>query len=147
MSTSTRRVLPLDFDRAAGYAMPKDPELHRRAIEFAKKELAEMPNFADYARVWLSAEVDAEEKPVRIHGALGFVMRPDVTLCRFLDRKALVGLYLRANAYLADNGARGFEGLVYVNPDEKPEQKCAQQEESLAALGAKPAHRWAIPIR
>lgn len=131
--------------------MPKDRELHQKAIEFAQKHLAEMPNFADYARVWVSADVATDEKgkekPVLVHGALGFVMRPDVTLCRFLDRKALVGLYLRTNSYLADNGARGYEALVYVNPDEKPEQKCAQQEESLAALAAKPANRWAITIR
>ncbi len=142
-----RRVLPLDFDRAAGYAMPKDRALHQLAIEFAQKELAEMPNYADYARVWLSVDVDAHEKPLAVHGAIGFVMRPDVVLCRSLDRKAMVGLYLRMNSYLADNGARGFEGLVYINPDEKPEQKCPQQKESLEALGAKPACRWAITVR
>jgi hypothetical protein len=142
-----RRVLPLDFDRTAGYVMPKDPVLHHKAIEFAQKELAEIPNFADYARVWLSVDVDDKEKPVSVHGALGFVMRPDIVLCRSLDRKAMVGLYLRANAYLADNGARGYEALVYINPDEAPEQKCPQQKESLAALNMKPANRWAITVR
>lgn len=140
-------MLPIDFDRAAGYAMPRDRALHQLAIDFAQKHLAEMPNFADYSKVWVSADVDEKEKPVLVHGALGFVMRPDVVLCRFLDRKAFLGLYQRVNSHLADNGARGYEGFVYINPDEAPEQKCPQQTESLAALGAKPAHRWAITIR
>jgi hypothetical protein len=142
-----RRVLPLDFNSAGGYFMPKDPHLHRLAVQFAEKELAEMPNFSEYARVWVSAEVDENEVPVSIHGAIGFVMRPDVVLCRALDRKAMVGLYLRTNSYLADNGARGYDTLVYINPDEAPEQKCAHQKETLEALKMKPANRWLITVR
>lgn len=142
-----RRVFPLEFNRTAGYAMPRDSHLHHLAVEFAQKHLAERPNFAEYERVWLSVDVDGNEKPVLIYGALAFVMRPDIVLCRFLDSKAMAGLYARANSYFSDNGARGFEALVYINPDEAPEQKCPQQKESLQALKAKPANRWAITIR
>lgn len=142
-----RRVLPLIFNRAGGYAMARDPELHRLAVDFAQKNLAAMPNYSEYERVWLSVDVDAREKPLVVHGALGYIMRPDITLCRFLDPKAVVGLYNRANSHFSDQGAVGNEVFVYINPDEAPEQKCPQQEETLKALLAKPAHRWAVTIR
>lgn len=140
------RAVPLDFHREAGYAMPVDRELHQLASKFAEKHLAEMPNFSGLTRVWLACEFEGE-KVKEIHGALGFTMRPDFTLARFLDRQALVTLYHRANGFLSDNGARGSEGLVYISSEEGPEQRCPQQLESLAALGAKPADRWLIKIR
>jgi hypothetical protein len=142
-----RRVIPLIFNRAGGYAMPQDPHLHQLAVEFAHKHLAERPNFADFERVWLSADVDADGKPALVHGALAFIMRPDIVLARSLDQKAFVGLYQRAQSYFSDTGARGFEVFVYINPDEAPEQKCPQQAESLQAIQAKPANRWAVTVR
>jgi hypothetical protein len=141
------RAIPLDFDRAAGYAMPKDRDLHRLAVKFAETSLAALPDYSSFARVWVAAEFGADDKPSEIHGALGFCWRPDFTLARFKNRQALLHLYNRANAFLADNGCRGSEGMVYISSTEGPEQKCPQQKESLEALGAKPADRWLIKIR
>jgi hypothetical protein len=141
------RAIALDFHRQMGYVLPVDPDLHKLAIKFAEKELAQIPNYSEFARVWLACEMDGNDKPVSVHGALGYCMRPDFTMARFLNRNALVSLYRRANDFLADNGCRGAEGLVYVNPDEAPEQKCPEQQESLKALGAIPANRWLIKIR
>ena len=141
------RAVPLDFSRDRGFAMPVDAELHRFAIDFAQKELAAIPNFSEFAKVWVAVESDADGKPTAVRGALGFTMRPDFTLCRFLDRTTFVTLYNRADAYMADNGARGSEVLVYVNQNEAPEQKCPQQLESLKAVKAVPADRWVLKIR
>lgn len=141
------RAIALDFNRAGGYAMPADRALHQLAIEFAKKNLAAIPDYSSFARVWVAAEVSADEKPIAIEGALGFTMRPDFTLARFKNKQALVTLYHRANSYLADNGCRDSEGLVYVSSTEAPEQRCPQQQESLAALGAVPGDRYLIKIR
>ncbi len=140
------RAVALDFNRAAGYAMPVDRELHRLAVKFAETDLSAIPDYSSFARVWAAVEFGADQKPVAIHGALGFTMRPDFTLARFKNKQALVTLYNRANAYLADNGCRGGEGLVYISSTEGPEQKCPQQKESLEALNAKPADRWLIKI-
>ena len=118
--------------------MPVDRGLHQLAIEFAKKHLAALPDYSSYTRVWVAAEIGADDKPVSIEGALGFTMRPDFTLARFKNKESLVTLYRRANAYLADNGCRGSEGLVYVSSTEAPEQRCPQQAESLAALAQFP---------
>lgn len=141
------KAIPLDFARQGGYAMPSDANLHRLAVKFAEKELAEIPNYSEFARVWLACEVDDQDQATAVHGALGFCMRPDFTLARFLNRNAFVVLYNRANAYLADNGCRLSEGLVYVNPNEAPEQRCPDAEQSLQAVGARPADRWLIKIR
>ena len=140
------RAIPLDFNRAAGYSMPCDRELHNLAVKFAETDLAEIPDYSGFAKVWLAVEVDGE-KSVGIQGALGFSMRPDFTLARFKTKQAMVTLFNRANAHLADNGCRGSEGLVYVSSTEGPEQRCPQWEESLAAIGAKPADRYLVKIR
>jgi len=141
------RAISLDFNRQMGYAIPSDPHLHKLAIQFAEKELAEMPNYSEYNKVWVACETDENDIATSVHGVLGYTVRPDITMCRFLNRNALSVLYNRANAFFADNGCRLSEVLVYVNPDEKPEQKCPEQEQSLKALGARPANRWLIKIR
>jgi hypothetical protein len=127
--------------------MARDRELHRLAVKFAESDLSAIPDYSSFARVWAAVEFDGDEKAIAIHGALGFTMRPDFTLARFKNKQALVTLYNRANAYLADNGCRGSEGLVYISSTEASEQKCPQQAESLAALAARPADRFLIKIR
>jgi len=139
-------TLALDFNRESGLALPKDPSLHKLAVEFAQRELAEIPNYSEYAKVWVAACMDGDT-PKEIRGALGFTMRPDFTMARFLDRAAVVALYNRANSFLADNGARGSEALVYVNSAEGKEQRCPEYLQTLSALQAKAADRWLIKIK
>jgi len=139
-------TLALDFNREGGLALPKDPSLHKLAVEFAQRELAEIPNYSEYAKVWVAACMDGDV-PKEIRGVLGFTMRPDVTMARFLDRAAVIALYNRANSFFADNGARGSEVLVFVDSSEGKEQKCPQYLETLSALKAKPADRWLVKIK
>ena len=143
---SVLRAIALDFDRGSGIPVPRDPELHNLAIEFASKELAETPDFSQYVRVWVAAEMNGE-KPVGVRGALGFTVRPDITLCRFLDRHAFLKLFERTNGYFADNGCRGSEVLVYSSSTEGDEQRCPNWKETLQAVNAKPADRWLVTIR
>lgn len=137
----TLHALPLDFDRAMGYALPKDRELHRRAIEFAEKEVAEKVNYSDFAKVWVAEDGD------QIVGTLGMTMRPDFTLCRFLNPEAIKLLHQRGNDFLADQGLRGGEALIYMNSKERPEQKCPEGLRTVLELGARPADRWIIRVR
>ena len=146
------RAIPLDFrrdfDRSGAVAIPKDPELHRLLVKFAEEHLVDQPNYADdYLRVWAAVEMDENDKLVSVQGVLGYVMRPDVTLCRFLNAKALSKLFNRTNDFFADNGVRGLQVSVYVNPQEDPKQKCPNVEETLKAIGAVPAHRWMVTVK
>lgn len=141
------RAISLDFLRAAGYAHPADPELHRLAVQFAKDNLAEMPDFSNYNKVWVAAEVDQNERPVAVHGALGFTMRPDLTLARMLNPKAFAVLFKRAESFFSDNGGRGSEVLLRLNLEDSPETLCPHAADSLKAAKATPAHRWAIVVR
>jgi len=142
------RTFALDFDRSNGYAMPTANcrELHKLAVEFGEKELAVVPNFSEYAKVWVAACVENDVMK-EVRGALGFTLRPDFTLARFLGRAEVAALYARANSYLADNGARGREALVYVSSTEGPEKRCPEYLETLKALRAKPADRWLIEVK
>ena len=142
------RTFALDFDRSKGYAVPTEKcrELHKLAVQFAEKELAVIPNFSEFAKVWVAACVDGG-KVKEVRGALGFTLRPDFALARFLGRPEVISLYGRANNYLADNGALGQEALVYVSSTEGPEQRCPEYLETLKALNAKPADRWLIEVK
>ena len=76
------RAISLDFNRAPGYAMPCDRQLHQLAVEFAKKELAAIPDYSSFARVWVAAEIGAEDKPVSIEGALTPITSPKAMRAR-----------------------------------------------------------------
>jgi hypothetical protein len=145
------RVIPLefhrDFDRSGAVAMPRDPLLHNMLARFSEEHFVQQPNYAgDYQKVWVAAEVDKNEIPQAVHGVLGYCMRPDI-FCRFLNPQAMSKLYHRANDWFSDNGLRGSEVLLYINPEENPKQKCANVEESLNAVGAVPSNRWLVEVR
>lgn len=146
------RVLPLefirDFDRSGAVAIPKDAALHSLTCKFAEEAFIEQPNFAHgYARVWVAAEVDEEERPLSVQGVIGYQMTPDVTLLRALTPQALARLTSRLNSFYADNGARGSSVLVYVNPEEDPKQRCPDVDKTLKAWKATPAHRYQVRVR
>lgn len=142
------RTVPLDFNRAPGYAVPKDPALHKMLVEFSEKNLVQQPNFADdFLKVWVVAEFDENEKPLSVQGVGGYVMRPDVTLFRSLNERAMLTLYKRINGFLADAGCLGMEGLVYVNPNEQEKQRCPDVAGTLKVIKAVPANRWSVIVR
>jgi hypothetical protein len=140
------RAIPLDFDRAAGYAMPKDRALHKLAVQFAEKECVSIPNFSEFHKVWAICEME-DESILSVQGLLGFCFRPDFSLNRFLSPDAIVVGYERANAFLGDQGARGQEVTVYMSSTEAPEQKCPNGLKTILSLGARPADRWVLRVK
>lgn len=147
------RAVPLEFhanfDRSGAVAFPKDPTLFRMVEQFSEEHLVDKPNYAHgYEKTWAAVEMDKSEKPVSVQGVIGFQRTPDITLLRCLTTQAMVRLTNRINSYFSDSfGARGFQILAYVNPDEDPRQRCPKVSESLMAWAATPANRFAITVR
>lgn len=139
------RAVPLEFYSQGGLSLPKNAKLHQAAVKFAEKELAEMPDFSGFNKVWLVGEF-GEDEPV-IQGALGFTMRPDFVLNRFLNPEAILVGYERANDFLADNGCMGQEVLIHMAANETPEQRCPQGLKTVLDIGARPADRWRILVK
>ena len=79
-------------------------------------------------------------------GILGFLQRPDVWI-RSDGPDTIARLAQRANAFFSDNGLRGFDVLIYVDPEEDPSQKCKDIQTTLAAFAARPANRWAVTVK
>lgn len=145
-NTSILKAFPIDFIRQGNYSYPADRELHRMAVEFSEKELAKPANLSEYAKVWAACEMDGE-KIEKVVGLMGFAMRPDITLARFMQPDAITLLHDRAQAYFADQGCRGAEVLFYMNSNEAPEQRCPQGLQTMLKLGALPADRWVVKVR
>lgn len=141
------KAFPLDFYKSdSGLTFPKDKELHRLALEFAEKELAQPVNLSELNKVWVICEMDGE-KIGRVVGLNGYTMRPDFTLCRFTSPEAAHCAFERAENYLADNGARGMEVLVRLSSDEAPEQRCPDGLKTMIRIGGNPADRWILKVR
>lgn len=141
------RVYPLDFLGQGAMLTPADPKLHDMAVEFCRKELTEEVNLSQLAKVWVAAESDVKHQPVSPLGVFGYVLKPDVPLCRTIDMEALRILANRYNDYLADLGARGKETFIHVARGERPEQKCAGWAEVLKEWNAKLADRVTVIVR
>lgn len=120
---------------------PADPKLHDMAVEFCARELTEKVTLTDLAKVWVATENE------RVLGILGYVLKPDVPLCRAVDAAALRALANRYNDFLADNGARGKETFIHVARNEKPSQKCPAWAEVLKEWDAKLADRVTVKVR
>lgn len=126
---------------------PADTKLHDLAVEFCRRELKEDVNLSHLAKVWVAAEEDENHQPIRILGVFGYVLKPDVPLCRAIHPQALRLLAERYNNYLADNGARGKETFIHIARGEKPEQKCQGWAETLKEWDAKLADRVTVKVR
>lgn len=120
---------------------PTDPDLHDRAVDFCRRELAEQITLTDLSKVWIAAS-DKE-----VQGILGYVLKPDVPVLRATTAEALRALANRYNDYLADMGARGKETFIHVSRNEKPEQKCPQWAQVLREWDAKLADRVTVRVR
>ena len=141
------QVFQLFFKEQGGVLLPRDPHLHQLAVEFAERELAEAINLTDYRNVFVECECDEHGKPVRAEGLLAMQMVVDVPVARFTNARSAKMLIDRANDYLHDQGARGAKVFLYISEQETPEQRCPNYLEWLAAVGAKPAERWATTVR
>jgi hypothetical protein len=135
------RIHPLDFLGQGAMLTPVDPKLHDLAIEFCRTKLSVPVTLTDLAKVWVATEND------QVLGILGYVLKPDVPLCRSIDPLALRALANRYNDFLADNGARGKETFIHVARNEKPKDKCPDWAEVLKEWDAKLADRVTVKVR
>ena len=141
------QVFQLFFKEQGGMLLPRDPHLHQLAVEFAEKELAEPINFTDYRNVWVECECDDTGKPVKVEGLSVLQTIPDIPVFRSTGQRSAKMLIDRMNDYLHDQGARGQRVLLHISETEAPEQRCPKYLEWLAAVGAKPAERWAVVVK
>jgi len=141
------RVLQLLFREQGGVLVPRDPELHKLAVEFAERELAEPINFTDYRNVFVECECDEDGKPIRVEGISAMQLVPDIPVFRSTNARSAKLLIDRMNDFLDDQGARGQRVFVHVGEKESPEQRCPNFLDWLAALGARPAERWVVAAK
>lgn len=144
------QVFPIELMGQAPLFEPKDRKLHDLAVEYCARELSEPVNFSQLWRVWVSAVVDAEGKPIEVTGITGAVYRPDITLFRVSGKNAKRSTKMleeRLHAFLADQGLRGAEVFIHISSKETPEQRCPNWEDSLLSAKANPADRYSVIVR
>jgi hypothetical protein len=140
-------VFMLEFREQGGMFIPKDPELHKLAVRYAEQNLAQKVNFTEFRNVWVTCEVNSVQRPVRVLGLLGMVMKADFPLVRFTDNSAPVKSVTRARSYLQDNfSARGQEAFIYIADKEDDSQRCPRWERWLTVFGCEKAERYRITI-
>lgn len=140
----TTRTFALDFYQQGPTLFPVNPELHKMAVEFAKKNLNSPINLTKLTKVWVAARCDAGGKPVEITGLAGTVLKPDIPLFKTTEGPAAKELIDRINNYYADQGCTGVEAFVYIADNEPEATRCPRYMEWLKAIGAKPAERWSV---
>ena len=139
-----KRAYRLEFKQENGQFVPRDPELMKMAEDFCKAQCARMPNFHSYREVWVAVTL-LEGKMVSVCGVIGYGMRPDIGLCRFVDQGAAKVLIDRIDSHFHDNGWRGEDVLLHF-PSEDESQRCPEYREWFKAIGAKPAERFSIKV-
>lgn len=149
------RVWPLDFVAATGVVYPSDPRLHEAAQAFCREQFGEAaPNLAKLSKVWIVGEADDAGQLAKVVALGGWVYRVDVPVFHvakpesaknteewkevFRARDLLMG---RMRAYLEDNGARGTEVFVFVDPAERE-----RWSGYLKRIGARESNRVLLEI-
>lgn len=151
MKAKDLRVVPLYFMGQGALIEPHPvcKEIFNLAALYCKENLAEPVNLSSFLKCWVAVEFE-DDKPVAVHGVTGIVNTPDVPLFRVTGEHAKVAtvkLKERIEEYCADQGYRGSEVLVYLNPADSGEQLCPNAYGSMEAFKATPANRWAVKVR
>lgn len=141
------KVFPLDFLGKDALLQPKWPKLHDLAIDFCARELVEEVNLAQFQKVFIAAEVDAQDEPQIVKGISGFLWRPDIALFRATCASATTKLHHRWHTHFADNGLMGNQVLIYLNGKETSEQRCANWNNEMMSAEAIPADRYLVKVR
>lgn len=144
-----RRVaLPIDFKPSPDGPVPVDESLYWLAMEYCSRELAEMPKLHEYAKVWLTVCLDKDDKPVSANGITVVQNVVDAPIFRSSDSKSAKLLSERIESFCADRGLRGSHVFIYLNSEEKPEQRCpAWKFWLLKAWRGRPADRFLVRVR
>lgn len=144
------RVFPIDFLGQWPLLEPKDRNLHDLAVEYCARELSEELNFAKLNKVWVTAVVDENGKPIEVTGITGYVLKADIPVFRVSGNNAVRSTKMledRLHAYFADQGMLGQEVFLHISSKETPEQRCPNWEQSLIDAGATPADRLSVIVR
>jgi hypothetical protein len=146
----TIKVLPIDFIGQAPLFEPADTKLHDLAVEYCAQNLqggADL-NLGKFNKVWVVVYMEGEEYK-EILGISGFVWRIDLPIFRVTGKRVDYSTQIlidRMRAFFQDNGARGTEVFLHISSKETPEQRCEEWTESLAAVNAVPADRFAVKV-
>lgn len=143
-------VIPLDFIGQGALLEPADPKLHDMAVEYCARELegGDQLNLAKFQKCWVAVVMENDQYQ-EIVGITGYVMRIDLPVFRVSGANAVRATKMltdRLHAFFQDQGARGHELFIHISSKERPEQRCAKWQESLASQKATPADRLAIKI-
>jgi hypothetical protein len=139
--------LPIDFKKSADGLVPVDEHLYSLAMDYCKRELAELPELRNYYKVWVSARLDDDDRPVEINGLQTLQQAIDLPVSRYSDSKAAKLLSRRVEIFMQDNGLRGSHVFVYLNSKESDAQKCRNWTDWLRNWKARPADRWLVRVR
>jgi hypothetical protein len=126
---------------------PADPKLFDAVVKYVAENMVGKVNLFGFAGLWTAVEVVAGE--YKIHGVYGCVNRPDFILWRSTGkdtRKATAKIVDYLNNHFVQAGMMGCEVLVEFHA-EPEELRCPRADESLKAVDARPAHRWAITVK
>jgi hypothetical protein len=141
------RTFPIEFIGQLPLIEPKDEKLWALVQDFAKSELAEMPDFSGFQRAWAACEIDKDGKPVKVVGLTALATRVDIPLMRFTNQRAFLSLFERLQGFCADSGLRGQEVFVYISSQEPDTARCPGWEKALEFVGAKPAERYRVECK
>jgi hypothetical protein len=134
-------VIPWDLRWHGNVLFPADDELHEKAIEFCRKNLAEQLDPRQMAKLWVA------RREGRVLGVTGVRQQWDIPLFRSIDEGASRAMAGRLNGYFADLGIRGQSVLLFLSDSEKPEQRCPNREAILSEWKAAPAERYVVQCR
>lgn len=140
------RALSIDFRVEGGIAYPSDPKLHRLAIDYAERELAKPFNFTDVKKLFVVCEINDAGEPVAIHSMGAIVFKPVVPIFRATVPEAGAVLIDRMRGYLEDQGWRGSEALIYIEPREPKEAKCPKWKQLLRLVRAEKTTHWSVTV-
>lgn len=135
-------VLPIDFVGQGALLEPVDRNLHDLAVDYCQREILTPVDFAKLAKTWVAVDDG------KVHGVMGYVLRPDIPVIRATDERALSMMAERLQSFFADQGWRGGDVFVHISKAEKPEQRCAGWKSVLISeQKAEPADRFRIKVR
>jgi hypothetical protein len=140
-------ALPLDWKESPNGLIPVDAHLYSLAMDYCKRELAEIPDLRIYRKVWACVQLDQDDKPVKVTGIQALQQVVDLPISRYSDSKAAKLLSERVEIFMQDNGLRGSHVFVYLNSNESEAQKCRNWMGWLKNWKAKPAERWLVRVR
>ena len=142
-------ILFTDLNDGRGL-VPVDPDLHARAMEYCRENLAEVPDLRRYRMTYAVVEYGESGEIIEIHGISAERSVEDIGIFRVTGpyaKQATVMLHDRWQNYFGDRGWSGQDVMIWIDGEEKPEQQCANREGSVKAFNLRPAKRMLVRVK